>query len=51
VSTRKVLLGMQKAETLDELISREGRDAVGGYVDNGNVCLPCKTGVVDRGGW
>lgn len=29
VSTRKVLLGLQKAETLDQLMAREGRDAVG----------------------
>lgn len=29
VSTRKVLLGLQKAETLEELITREGRQAVG----------------------
>ena len=29
MSTRKVLLGLQKAETLEELIAREGRQAVG----------------------
>lgn len=61
VSTRKVLLGMQKAETLDELISREGRDEVGVLtqlllhrdVDNHSAVgqqedSVCKVG---RGGW